>query len=127
VQTPAGQQVLAQNYDDVTSGGAGLDFVLTDSVTLHTGVQYDPTPTPDDERTARVPDGDRWFYGAGATAKISDRLTLDVAAAYVAFSDSDVHHDTVFYDGTPAATTTRLRGEVQGKSYILSAGLTATF
>jgi len=127
VQTPAGQQLLAQNYDDVTSGGAGLDFVLTDSVTLHTGVQYDPTPTPDDERTARVPDGDRWFYGAGATAKISDRLTLDVAAAYVAFSDSDVHHDTVFYDGTPAATTTRLRGEVQGKSYILSAGLTATF
>ena len=33
-----------------------------------TGVQYDPTPTPDEARTARVPDGDRWLYSAGATA-----------------------------------------------------------
>jgi long-chain fatty acid transport protein len=127
VQTPSGRQVLAQNYNDVTSGGVGVDYALTESVTLHAGVQYDPTPTPDDERTARVPDGDRWLYGGGATAKLSDRLTLDVAAAYIAFSDTDVRHDTVFYGGTPAATTTRLRGEVQGEGYILSAGLTATF
>jgi long-chain fatty acid transport protein len=127
IATPAGPQTLAQDYKDVTSGGVGLDFSLTSAVTLHAGVQYDPTPTPDDERTARVPDGDRWLYGAGATVKASDRLTLDVAAAYIDFANSDVLHDTVFYAGTPAATTTRLRGRVKGEGYVMSVGLTAGF
>lgn len=127
VKTPAGPQALAQNYNDVTSGGVGFDYVLNDRLTLRAGVQYDPTPTPDDERTARVPDGDRWLYGAGATAKLSDRLTLDVAAAYIDFANSDVRHDTVFYPGTPAAVTTRLNGEVKGQGYIMSLGLTSRF
>ena len=43
------------------------------------------------------------------------------------FANSDVHHDTVFYEGTPAATTTRLRGEVEGAGYVLSLGLRKTF
>ena len=127
VTTPAGQQMLAQNYNDVTSGGVGLDYVLNKRLTLRAGVQYDPTPTPNDERTARVPDGDRWLYGAGASADIGHGLTLDVAAAYIAFSDSKVRHDTVFYPGTPAAVTTRLDGRVHGEGYILSAGLTSRF
>ena len=127
VSTARGPQTLAQNYNDVTSGGVGVDYALNDSLTLRAGVQYDNTPTPDDERTARVPDGDRWLWGAGATAKLSDRLALDVAAAYIHFKDSDVRHDTVFYGGTPAATTTRLNGRVSGEGYILSAGLTARF
>lgn len=127
VKTPGGPQTLAQNYNDVTSGGVGLDYAVNDRLTLRAGVQYDPTPTPDDERTARVPDGDRWLYGAGATAKLNHRLTLDVAAAYIDFASSDVRHDTVFYPGTPAATTTRLNGRVEGQGYIMSVGLTSSF
>ena len=127
VQTPAGPQALAQNYKDVTSGGVGLDYQLNERLTLRAGVQYDPTPTPDDERTARVPDGDRWLFGAGATADIGIGLKLDLAAAYIDFAKTDVRHDTTFYGGTPAAVTTRLNGEVRGAGYILSAGLTKAF
>lgn len=127
VKTPGGPQTLAQNYNDVTSGGVGLDYAVNDRLTLRAGVQYDPTPTPDDERTARVPDGNRWLYGAGASAKLNDRMTLDVAAAYIDFWPSDVRHDTVFYPGTPAATTTRLNGRVEGQGYIMSVGLTSSF
>lgn len=127
VKTPGGPQTLAQNYNDVTSGGVGLDYAVNDRLTLRAGVQYDPTPTPNDERTARVPDGDRWLYGAGASAKLNDRMTLEVAAAYIDFSPSDVRHDTVFYPGTPAATTTRLNGRVEGQGYIMSLGLTSSF
>jgi len=127
VKTPGGPQTLAQNYNDVTSGGVGFDYEVNERLTLRAGVQYDPTPTPDDERTARVPDGDRWLYGAGATARLNDRMTLDVAAAYIDFSPSDVRHDTVFYPGTPAAVTTRLDGRVKGQGYIMSLGLTSSF
>jgi long-chain fatty acid transport protein len=127
VETPAGPQSLAQNYNDTTTGAVGVDYAVNDRLTLRAGAQYDPTPTPDEERTARVPDGDRWLYGAGATAKLTDRLTLDVGAAYIDFEESRVNHDTTFYAGTPAATTSRLRGDVSGAGYVLSVGLTTAF
>jgi long-chain fatty acid transport protein len=127
VETAAGVQSLAQNYNDVTSGGVGLDYAVNDRLTLRAGVQYDPTPTPDEERTARVPDGDRWVFGAGASAKLGERTTVDLGAAYIRFKDSEIFHDTVFYPGTPAATTTRLRGDVEGAGYVLSAGIRRSF
>lgn len=127
VETPAGPQSLAQNYEDTTTGAVGVDYAVNDRLTLRAGVQYDPTPTPDEERTARVPDGDRWVYGAGATARLTERLTLDVGAAYIDFEESRVNHDTVFYEGTPAATLTQLRGDVSGAGYVLSVGLKTTF
>ena len=122
-----GGETLFQGYEDTTSNRIGLDYTVNDRLTLRTGVQYDPTPTPDDARTARVPDGDRWLYSAGATAQLTDSLKLDAALTYISFADSDVLHDTTFYEGTPAATTTRLRGEVQGQGYVMSLGLRKTF
>lgn len=127
VSYPGGGETLFQGYDDTTSGGVGLEYAVNDRLTLRTGVQYDPTPTPDEARTARVPDGDRWLYGVGATAKVTDRMSVDAALAYIDFEPTEIRHDTVFYEGTPAATTTRLRGEVQGEGYVLSVGLRSSF
>lgn len=118
---------LRQDYKDVTSGGVGLDYDVNDRLTLRAGVQYDPTPTPDGERTARVPDGDRWVYGIGATGKVTDNLKIDAALAYIDFDRSKIAHDTVFYEGTPAAVATALRGEVEGQGYVMSLGLRKTF
>jgi long-chain fatty acid transport protein len=127
ISTAAGPQTLAQDYKDVTSGGVGLDYAVNPRLTLRAGVQRDPTPTPDLGRTTRVPDGDRWLYGAGATARITDRMQLDAAVAYIAFDDSEVNHDAVFYATTPAATTAALRGQVSGSGYIMSLGLRTRF
>ncbi|WP_374472813.1 OmpP1/FadL family transporter [Phenylobacterium sp.] len=127
VQAPAGPQTLDQNYKDVTTGGVGLDYAVNDRLTLRAGMQYDPTPTPDDERTARVPDGDRWFYGVGATAQVTPAVALDLGAGYIDFEKTRIRHDTTFYAGTPAAVTTRLNGEVTGQGFILSAGVRTRF
>ena len=120
VTTAGGNQTLAQDYKDTTSGAVGADYAVNDRLTLRAGVQFDPTPTPDGERTARVPDGDRWLYGVGATGKIGERTQVDAAFAYIDFANSDVSHDTVFYAGTPAATSTALRGSVEGSGYVIS-------
>jgi long-chain fatty acid transport protein len=127
VKSPAGNQVLAQNYKSITSGAVGVDYAVNDRFTLRAGVGYDPTPTPNSERTARVPDGDRWLYSVGATGKVSDRTEIDAGFAYIAFKDSDVHHDTTFYGGTPAAVNTALRGGVEGKGYVMSVGVRSKF
>jgi long-chain fatty acid transport protein len=127
VSTTAGTQAIAQNYRDTTSGGVGADFAVNPKLTLRAGVQYDPTPTPSSLRTARVPDGNRWLFGLGATGQATRNLKIDVAAAYIDFQDSTVNHDTTFYAGTPAATTTQLRGSVKGEGYVLSVGLRSGF
>ena len=127
IRTAAGAQSLAQDYKDVTSGALGADFTVSDRLTLRAGVAFDPTPTPGAQRTARVPDGDRWLYTAGATGKLSDRTQVDAALAYIDFTDSDVHHDTTFFGGTPAAVNTALRGQVEAKGYVMSLGVRTTF
>lgn len=127
VTSPVVNQTLPQRYRDVTTGGVGVDYRVNPRLTLRAGAQYDPTPTPDDLRTARVPDGDRWLYGVGATARLTDSLQMDAALAYISFDESRINHDTTFYEGTPAQTVTRLRGDVNGEGAILSLGLRKTF
>ncbi|MDB5435006.1 MAG: long-chain fatty acid transport protein [Phenylobacterium sp.] len=127
VQTGGTTQVLAQGYKDTTSGGVGADYAVNDRLTLRAGVQYDPTPTPDAARTARVPDGDRWLYAVGATGRLSERTQIDAGLTYIDFANSDVHHDTIFYPGTPAAITTALRGSVKGQGYVMAVGLRTQF
>ena len=127
VTTAAGTQALVQGYRDVTSGGVGFDYAASPRLTLRAGVQYDPTPTPDVGRTARVPDGDRWLYGIGASADVGHRMTVDAAFAYIDFKPSTVNHDQTFFAGTPAAVATSLRGDVKGQGYVLSLGLKKGF
>ena len=127
VSLPTGGQVLRQDYKSTTTGAIGLDYAVSPVLTLRTGVQYDPTPTPDIGRTARVPDGDRWLIGAGATAEVAQGMKLDAAFAYIHFKDTRIDHTQAFYAGTPAATTVHSVGDLQGAGYVLSLGMRAAF
>jgi long-chain fatty acid transport protein len=127
VRAPTGVQRLAQDYKDITSGGVGLDYAISPALTLRTGVQYDPTPTPDIGRTSRVPDSDRWLFGAGATANAPGGMKVDAALAYIHFTGGRISHAATFYGGTPAATGSNLAGEVKGEGYVLSLGLRKSF
>jgi long-chain fatty acid transport protein len=127
VKLPTALQVIEQNYKDVTTGGVGLDYAVNPALTLRAGVQYDPTPTPDVGRTARVPDGDRWLFGVGATGNVGERVKVDAALAYIRFKESRINRTDVVNAGTPAATATRLSGGVKGAGYVLSLGMRTSF
>jgi long-chain fatty acid transport protein len=120
-------QALPQDYKDTTSGGVGADYAVNDRLTLRAGVQYDPTPTPGGQRSARVPDSNRWLYAIGATGRVTDRIKVDAGFAYIDFGRGGLSHDTIFYPGTPAAITTDLRGVVKGDGYVLALGLRTEF
>ena len=127
VSSAAGDQILAQDYKSRTSGAIGADFAVNDNLTLRAGVAYDPTPTPNVGRNAVVPDGDRWLFGVGATGRVNKSIQIDAAFAYIDFLDSDVNHDTIFYEGTPAQITTALHGRIQGEGYVMSLGMRTRF
>jgi long-chain fatty acid transport protein len=120
----AGQTVtVEQRYDDTTSIAVGADYQVRRDWTVRAGVKFDPTPTPDNIRETGVPDSDRWTYAAGTSLQLKPGLSLDAALAYVAFDGDRISDDAVFYAGTPAQTTARLRGKVDGDAKVVSVGL----
>lgn len=122
VEYPNGGDVIHQDYKDVTTGAIGLDYAISDKTTLRAGVGYDPTPTRDSLRTARIPDADRWLFSVGGSTEVTPGVTFDAGLTYIAFSDSTIHDDRAFYAGTPAAVTSHLRGEAEGSALVASIG-----
>jgi len=127
VQLPGVTQVTEQNYEDVTTAAVGVDWEWRPDVTLRAGVQFDPTPTPDVGRSARVPDGDRWLFAAGATKVVNDNLSIDAGVTYITFDESRIRRDDLIYAGTPLQTAVSLDGTVEGSAVVVSTGLRWTF
>jgi long-chain fatty acid transport protein len=112
-----------QDYKDITTVAVGLDYQASPRLTLRTGVQFDPTPTPDVGRTARVPDGDRMMYAAGATWAAKPNLKLDAAISYISFDDTKINRTDV----TATSSTVRLLGDVTGSAVVMSTGARFSF
>lgn len=123
VSFPGGGSTSVQNYKNVTTYAAGVDYQASPRLTLRAGVQYDPTPTPDVGRTARVPDGDRMMYAAGATWAATDNIKLDAAISYISFDDSKINRTDV----TATSSTVRLNGDVTGSAVVLATGARFSF
>lgn len=127
VNYPGRTQISEQNYKDTTTYAVGVDHEVNDKLTLRAGVQFDPTPTPDVGRTARVPDGDRMLYAIGSTWKATDSISWDAAVSYINFDDTKINRTETIYAGTAAATNLNLQGDVGGSAVVLSTGLRWTF
>ena len=101
--------VIEQNYDDVTTGAIGFDYKIDPTLTVRGGVGFDPTPTPDGQRTARIPDGDRFLVSGGLTKEIRPGMMLDGAVTYIGIDDSEISDDRDVYGN--GLITSNLRGE----------------
>ncbi|CAN5213306.1 outer membrane protein transport protein [soil metagenome] len=124
----AGQgDTIVQDYKDVTTGAVGFDYAMNDTVTFRGGVGYDPTPTRDGERTARIPDADRWLFSGGVSVKATPAITVDTGLTYIAFADGDIASNRTFYSGTAAATTSHLLGTAEGHGLGASVGVRWAF
>jgi long-chain fatty acid transport protein len=112
---------IVQNYKDTWSVALGFDQALGERLTIRAGIQIDPTPTRDSGRDPRVPDGDRVDYNAGATFKLSGRISLDAAAGLTDLSNSPISRDERFYAGTPAQTDILTDGRAHGQRVLVFA------
>lgn len=116
---------IIQNYQDTVSYSLGLDYVLDEKLTLRAGVQYDPTPTTDEYRTSRTPDGDRTWLSGGLTYRFSESVLIDAALTYIFISES-----TIDVNRAPAAgnlPNASLHADIDGSVAIGSVGLRYQF
>lgn len=84
-----------QNYDDAFYLAGGVEYDVTNSLTLRSGAAWDQTPTNGgflegqvntvnaSNRTARVPDEDRIWLSIGASYDVDDHMTIDAGYSYL--------------------------------------------
>lgn len=112
---PAGSTLtsLQFNWKDTLRVGVGANYKLSEQTKLRFGVAFDPTPTNDVDRTARLPDQDRTWVAFGVQYKPNKQGVLEVGYAHEFIKDASVNNATV----VPGA---RLIGSFSNKADILS-------
>jgi len=116
-------QAVPENYRDSYSLAGGVDYAVSPQLTLRAGVQRAITPTQDGLRDARVPDGNRWNYGAGGTFQLTPKIGIDLAANYVKVEDATIDRLTAAYPGTILQTPIVTNGYLRdAHAVVISAG-----
>jgi long-chain fatty acid transport protein len=113
--------VTPQNYKNTTTWGVGFDYKLRPNLTWRAGVQRDPTPTRPADRTARVPDSNRWIYATGGSYEMG-RGAIDLSVAYIHFADATFGSDATAFGGTPLVTPVAMSGTINGRGLVGSVG-----
>lgn len=80
-----------QNYQTVWSYAVGAEYEYSPEWTFRGGIQFDNTPTTDEYRTTRTPDGDRTWFATGATYTLNDRFSLDMNATYIHIASEEIN------------------------------------
>jgi long-chain fatty acid transport protein len=117
-------QVVGQNYEDTFSAAIGAQYRIDDSWTVRGGFQYDETPTVDNFRSTRTPDGDRYWLTTGASYALTENFTIDVAYAHIFIEDADINTQQA---GAAPVLSTNTRATSEGSVDIISAALRYKF
>lgn len=75
---------IENKWKDTYLTSVGADLRLTDWWTLRGGVAYETSPISKPEnRTAIIPDADRWWFAVGSSFKLLDNLQWDISFAHL--------------------------------------------
>jgi long-chain fatty acid transport protein len=96
-----------------------VNYKPNEDLTLRAGVAYDPSPVPEDQVTARIPDADRTWVAAGVSYQASDSVRLDLSYAHLFFGDREINQTV------PGAGT--LRGGIESDVDVISAQVNWSF
>ncbi|HPD82980.1 MAG: outer membrane protein transport protein [Alphaproteobacteria bacterium] len=113
---------VTQNYSNTTAFAVGGEYDLNDTWTVRAGYQFDETPTNDQFRTTRTPDGDRNWFSGGGTYKLNENIDLDFAATYI-----HVGSETINVSGRNALGNAVVRANTGGDIGIVAVGLNYKF
>jgi long-chain fatty acid transport protein len=116
--------ITEQGYKNTWSFAIGARYDVNEKLQLKAGFQYDPTPTVDEHRSTRIPDGDRKWYAAGLTYNLNEQLSFDLSGTYVDVSKEKIN----ITDISPVASTrSRTVGETEGSVGIISTAIRYKF
>jgi len=110
---------LEFNYQNTTFGSIGAEYRLSDTVTLRSGIAYDPTPTTYEDRDVRVPDQTRKWLSLGLSWTPSEKVEYNFGYTHLFVSDPNVD--------TRNTTGNRMRGSFDVNGDIFAASMNYKF
>lgn len=109
--------VIPANWVDGWFFSVGGEYDYSRSLTLRTGVGYEWSPIDDaKKRLTSVPDSNRIWASLGATYKVTDLTSIDLAYTHIFFEDAP-------FDRNNLSGTLNLKGSVDSSTDIISVGL----
>ncbi|XBQ15160.1 MAG: outer membrane protein transport protein [Oceanicaulis sp.] len=103
-------------YHNTTRVALGGEWAPQPDWVFRAGIAYDESPTPEDERSPRVPDSDRVIAALGASWTPMDSWTVDLGYQHLFFDDAEI--DRIGSSGD------RLVGEFDNVADIFGVGIT---
>ena len=90
--------VEAEDWRNTFFGSLGMDYKISDQWTWRAGVAYDQTPTRDETRTPRIPDGARKWLAVGVGYAPSPAVEFNLGYAHLFVNNGDVNDLSVTGD-----------------------------
>lgn len=124
-ESGAAVAAITQDYENTWAFAVGAEHELNNIWTVRAGYQFDETPTTDQFRTSRTPDGDRNWFSGGATYKLNDNIDIDFAATYIHVGSGNIN--VVRNAANPAIARANVNAKTEGYVGIASVGLSYKF
>ena len=109
--TPAGSDIasIPAGWQDGWFFAGGLEYDTRPDLTLRAGVAYEISPVREaNQRILGIPDSDRLWLSFGATAKVSESMTVDVAYTHIVLDDAEFNRTSfagVNFEGSVESST----------------------
>lgn len=108
-----------QNWHDTWAHAIGASYKVNKEWVLRTGFTVDQSPTNNQDRSPRIPTGDRRIFSLGAGWSPNDDMTIDVAYSYLWEEDVKVN--------LASATKGSYRAKYENSAHGIGASLTYRF
>ncbi|MFY9994555.1 MAG: long-chain fatty acid transporter FadL [Leclercia sp.] len=72
-----------ESFHDAYRIALGTTYYMDDSWTFRTGIAFDDSPVPADNRSISIPDQDRFWLSAGTTYAFNKDASVDVGVSYM--------------------------------------------
>lgn len=108
-----------QNWHDTWAHAIGASYKVNKEWVLRTGFTVDQSPTNNQDRSPRIPTGDRKIFSLGAGWSPNDDMTIDVAYSYLWEEDVKVNH--------VSATKGSYQAKYENSAHGIGASLTYRF
>ena len=82
-----------ENFKDAYRIALGTTYYYDDNWTFRTGIAFDDSPVPADNRTISIPDQDRFWISAGTTYAFNQDASIDVGVSYMHGQDVDIEEE----------------------------------
>lgn len=83
-----------ENWHDTVRSSIGIRHFINPKLNIKVGLAYDPSPVPENNVTARIPDNDRWWGSVGAGWRLDEHNNIDIGFTHIWVKDVNINQGT---------------------------------